>query len=49
MQITNLEKFISEQTCEWVFPRREQLNNGTAQWQMLNRNNYIEINTFVSF
>lgn len=38
MQITYLEKFISEQTREWLFPRREQLNNGTTQWQTFNRN-----------
>lgn len=44
MQKTYLEKFISEQMCEWLFPRREHLNNGITQWQTLNRN--ICLSTF---
>lgn len=43
MQIIYLEKLISAQNHEWLFPRREQLNNGTTQWQTLNRNIYLFI------
>ena len=42
MQTIDLEKFMkqmpsSEWTHEWLFPRLDQLNNGTARGQTFNR------------